>query len=166
MIIRKAKVEDIESIQKLIRQAFTLYQNSLKKGTDVVALHETPQDVERDIREHTVYVAENNGVILGTIRYKFLSPHLAYIYRFGVEPSEHNAGIGTKLLNYVLEECKAQDIYAVALHTNAKYFKLARYYYGCEFYVHSTTTDHGYIRALFVKELSPTPTDLSPAFSL
>ena len=40
---------------------------------------------------------------------------------------------------------------------------LARYYYGKGFYVHSTTTDHGYIRALFVKELKHTPVDLTPA---
>ena len=55
---------------------------------------------------------------------------------------------------------------AIALHTNSKYYKLARYYYGKQFYVHSTSFDRGYVRALFVLELSEGGVDLSPAFLL
>ena len=64
-----------------------------------------------------------------------------------------------------IEECLLADFAAIAQHNNTKYYKLARYYYGKGFYVHSTTTDHGYIRALFVKELKHTPVDLTPAFA-
>ena len=69
-------------------------------------------------------------------------------------------------MDAVISDCKNDGIKAIALHTNSRYYKLARYYYGKRFFVHSTSTDKGYIRALFVKELSDESCDVSPAFGL
>ena len=89
---------------------------------------------------------------------------MAYIYRFAVSTESSGTGVGSALLAYAIEECEEMGVKAIALHTNTKYFKLARYYYGKDFFVHSTTFDRGYIRALFVKELSNEPYDITPAF--
>lgn len=166
MIIRSAVPADSGAILKVTREAFTLYHDELHADYVVGGLVETEEDILSDIKNHHVYVAEIDGKIVGSIRFTELTPDLAYIYRFGVSPEINNTGIGSHLLSAVIEECRKEHFKAIALHTNARYYKLARYYYGKHFYVHSTTTDKGYIRALFVLELSgDTDYDISPAFA-
>ncbi|MCL2796893.1 MAG: GNAT family N-acetyltransferase, partial [Firmicutes bacterium] len=163
--IRKAVVADAKQVNLLTKQAFRLYQEELHSGAPVHALTETDIDILDDIMHHTVYVAEEEGKILGAIRYCRLSASVAYIYRFAVEPEINNLGIGSDLLARVVSDCEAANFTAITLHTNTKYYRLARYYYGKQFFVHSTDASKGYIRALFVKELrQDVPYDLSPAF--
>jgi N-acetylglutamate synthase-like GNAT family acetyltransferase len=111
------------------------------------------EDIYKEMDQKMVYIATNNGIVLGSIRLEFVTPELGYISRFAVNPNEHNQGVGAGLLQKAIDKCRANDIIKVALHTNSKYYKLARYYYGKGFYVHSTTFDRGYIRALFIKDL-------------
>ena len=69
------------------------------------------------------------------------------------------------MLDAAIAYAKDNGAKAIALHTNSKYYRLARYYYGKQFYVHSTSFDRGYVRALFVLELTDDcGVDLSPAF--
>lgn len=164
MNIRKAQVADSKDILSVTRQAFTQYHDELHADYVVGGLVETEQDIIDDINNNYVYVAEIDGVIVGSIRFQKLTDELAYIYRFGVSPSINNTGIGSHLLSKVIDKCKHENYKAIALHTNARYYKLARYYYGKHFYVHSTSNDKGYIRALFVLELSEGEYDISPAF--
>ena len=161
--IIKATDQNVADILRITKLAFTVYRNELPADIPVKALYETEADVLNDIRTNRVFLAKKDNRVLGCIRIKALSPDLAYIYRFSVDPDEQNAGVGSDLIETAIEECLLADFAAIALHTNTKYYKLARYYYGKGFYVHSTTTDHGYIRALFVKELKHTPVDLTPA---
>lgn len=163
--IFKATSEHVADILRITRLAFTVYRNELPENIPVKALYETEADVLEDIRTNWVFLAKKDNRVLGCIRVKALSPDLAYIYRFSVDPDEQNIGVGSDLIEYAIEECLLGNFAAIALHTNTKYYKLARYYYGKGFYVHSTTTDHGYIRALFVKELKHLPVDLSPALA-
>lgn len=160
-----ANPNDIQGIGAITKQAFRLYSNELDANIPVAALSETDADILRDIKSHHVLVAKSYGKILGCLRFEKLTQDLAYIYRFSVDPDEQNAGAGSILLDYALRECKNLGCKAVCLHTNTKYYKLARYYYGKQFYVHSTTDSKGYIRALFVKEFdSSINVDLSTAF--
>lgn len=162
--IETAKLCDSKAIDDILKRAFLLYRDALHSASPVKALSENEESIKFDIENHHVYVAKEDGVILGSIRYKLLSDSLAYIYRFGVNPDINNTGIGSDLLKKVIDECETVGITAIALHTNSKYYKLARYYYGKQFFVHSTSTEKGYIRALFIKELKDIPYDLSPAF--
>jgi len=163
--ITKAQLSDVKDIHKITLTAFEVYQHELHSDVSLKALTESEEDIIFDINNHNVYVAKQNGKILGSIRIQKLTEDLAYIYRFSVHPDEHNAGIGTELIEYAIKECERMDFSTIALHTNAKYFKLARYYYGKMFYVHSTNTDKGYIRALFVKELKDKKVDLTKALN-
>ncbi|HEY8443401.1 MAG TPA: GNAT family N-acetyltransferase [Clostridia bacterium] len=165
--IKRAQIQDSEWIYELTKKAFTVYQNALGEAHFVSpALLETLDDVKNDIVNHNVFAAFMDGKPVGSIRFKSLSDKLAYIYRFGVDPELNNNGVGSALINAVIDECAKNGYKAIALHTNAKYYKLAKYYYGREFYVHSTDFSKGYIRALFVKDLNGGDVDLTPAMKL
>lgn len=162
---RTANPADASEINEVTRKAFKLYADEVGANINVKALHETEQSVLDDIAAHKVFVAEDeSGKILGSVRIKSLSGELAYLYRFGVKPSVRNGGVGSGLLQAAIDYCAERGFTAIALHTNAKYYNLARYYYGKRFYVHSTSTEKGYIRALFVKELQNKNFDISPAY--
>lgn len=161
---RRAAVQDAAAINDITHRAFLLYAEELDNNTPVKALQESVQTVQNDIEKHAVFVAEEDGVLMGSLRIKQIGKDLAYLYRFGVDPHVRNAGVGSALLQAAIDYCTDRDFAAIVLHTNAKYYKLARYYYGKKFYVHSTSDKKGYIRALFVKELAPRPFDISPAF--
>lgn len=167
--IKKAQISDAIKILELTHKAFLVYQNALDEPVSfykVPALNEKIDNVLYDIKNNNVFLAFLDDKFVGSIRFKFLSDNLAYIYRFGVDPELNNNGVGSELINYVIEECTKKGYKAIALHTNSKYYKLAKYYYGREFYVHSTDFSKGYIRALFVKDLNGGNIDLSPAFKL
>lgn len=166
LAIRRAVPDDTAEVLRITKESFTPYQEELHVDYEVKALKETIESTLNDIRENAVFVIERFGKICGAIRIKKLSDDLWYIYRFGVTPETSNGGLGSALLDAAIEYAKQNGAKAIALHTNAKYYKLARYYYGKQFYVHSTTLDRGYIRALFVLDLSSGDVDLSPAFSM
>ncbi|MDR0856662.1 MAG: GNAT family N-acetyltransferase [Clostridiales bacterium] len=155
-LIRRATAVDAPQVLSLTHRAFVAYKASISADVQLKALTEQLWDVESDITDNHVLVAFQDDVLVGSIRFSLLSPDVAYIYRFGVDPDSKNGGIGTNLLGAAVDEIKALGAKAVTLHTNAKYYTLARYYYGKEFYVHSTDASKGYIRAFFVKELYDT----------
>lgn len=163
MKIIPATLKHAKQINLITLKSFEVYKNHLTSGVKVSALTEKVEDVINDIKNHTVFVAVKHSNIIGSIRIEKLTDDLAYIYRFAVSPEVSGGGVGSALLEYAIEECEELGVKAIALHTNTKYFKLARYYYGKDFFVHSTTFDRGYIRALFIKELSDMPYDITPA---
>jgi len=177
--IRQATINDASAVLDITRRAFEIYRQSLDSAAPVAALSETAEQVKADIKSGRVFVIAETPChcerreaipckekLLGTIRYELLSPDLAYIYRFGVDPEVANGGVGSDLLSYCIDRIKQEGCKAAALHTNSRYFKLARYYYGKDFFVHSTDNSMGYIRALFVKQFDhDTDADVSPAFN-
>lgn len=163
MKIIPAKIAQAKEINQITLTAFKQYKGQLNDDVSVKALQESVEDVENDINNHIVLVALKHGNIIGSIRIEKLTEDLAYIYRFSVAPELNGNGVGSALLSYAIEECEEMGVKAISLHTNTKYFKLARYYYGKDFFVHSTTFDRGYIRALFIKELSTESYDLTLA---
>jgi len=166
MRIIKAEQKHAQELLEITKLAFEDYKKELGPTVEVKALKEKLSDVEYDIDHNEVYVALSNKKLIGGIRVKKLSDELAYIYRFAVEKDATGQGVGSNLLAHAIEECIESGYSAIALHTNTKYFKLAKYYYGKNFFVHSTNTDRGYIRALFIKELNENPYDITPAFDI
>lgn len=165
LAIRRATEKDVDAVLRVTKESFSLYQEDLHVTYEVKALKETPSSTLYDIKNNAVFVVERFGELVGAIRIKKLSDDLWYIYRFGVSPKITNIGLGSSLLDAAIHFAHENGAKAVALHTNSKYYRLARYYYGKEFYVHSTTFDRGYVRALFVLELDNNAgVDLSPAF--
>ncbi len=158
--------DDATDIMDILHAAFRSYVAELD-GVDVElhALTETVDDILADIKDNAVFVAvSDKKKLLGTIRVKALNDDLAYIYRFGVLPEIKNIGVGSRLMAAACDYCSERKFKAIALHTNARFYTLARYYYGKRFFVHSTDDSKGYIRALFIKELSDDKSyDITPA---
>lgn len=151
-IIRKATIEDAPSIVVIMQEAFKKYMQDTGLSGTMDALTESLQNVEADILEKEVYIALIDNSPVGTIRIKLLPDKTAYISRFGVRLDYHNIGIGKSLMNLADKIMRSQGIKRVSLHTASKYRDLIRFYYGRGFYIESTSTDRGYIRALLVKE--------------
>ncbi|QNU67511.1 GNAT family N-acetyltransferase [Ruminiclostridium herbifermentans] len=151
-IIRKATIEDAPAILTIMQESFKKYMQDTGLSGTMEALSESIEEIEADILEKEVYIAiiDNNPV--GTIRIKILPDNTAYISRFGVMLNYHNIGIGKSLINLVDKVLISKGVKKVSLHTASKYRDLIRFYYGRGFYIESTSTDRGYIRALLVKE--------------
>lgn len=164
LAIRQAIAQDAAAVLKVTKESFSLYQEELNVNYEVKALKETLESTLNDINNHAVFVVERFGEMCGSIRIRKLSDDLWYIYRFGVSPKITNSGLGSALLDAAVSYAQRNGAKSITLHSNSKYYRLARYYYGKQFYVHSTTFDRGYVRALFVLDLTDGGVDLSPAF--
>lgn len=149
--VRKATLEDTDSIIKITQQAFSKYIE-IAGLKDTAALHETREQVENDIVDKLVYVAYIDDVVVGSLRVECVNKDTAYLSRFGVSAEYQNLGIGKSMMGVFDMEMKKMGIKRVVLHTAAKAAPLVRFYYGRGFYVHSTTFCKGYIRALLCKD--------------
>ena len=149
--VRKATLDDTESIMKITQQAFKKYIE-VAGIEDTAALHETKEQVEYDILHKNVYVAYIDDVVVGSVRMEQINEHTAYLSRFGVSDEYQNLGIGKSIMAVFDAEMRRRGIKRVVLHTAAKAFPLVRFYYGRGFYIYSTTTCKGYIRALMCKD--------------
>ncbi|HOV69717.1 MAG TPA: GNAT family N-acetyltransferase [Clostridia bacterium] len=157
IVIRAAKEEDIPEILEIIKDAFTRYANELKMPERVMALKENEQILADEMKKKRVLVCVTNGIISGTIRYEILPNNIAYISRFGVRADMQKNGVGQALIEAITDECISKNVLAIALHTSSKMKNLIRFYYKHDFYIHSTSFDRGYVRALLIKEMQPVP---------
>lgn len=151
-IIRKATIEDAPAILKIMRESFKKYMQDTGLSGTMEALTESLENIEADILGKEVYIAIIDDNPVGTIRIKILPDNTAYISRFGVMLDYHNIGIGKSLMNLADKVLISKGVKRVSLHTASKYRDLIRFYYGRGFYIESTSTDRGYIRALLVKD--------------
>ncbi len=151
-IIRKAETKDAQSIKAIIDGAFRKYREDVGITTPLDALQETLSDIEKDILSIDVFIAFIDNVPVGTIRVRMQDDRTAYISRFGVMPGCHNIGIGKALMNLVDKLLLSRDVKKTYLHTASAYKDLVRFYYERGYYIESTSTDRGYVRALMVKE--------------
>ena len=154
LVVRKATWTDVPAIHEITQIAFQKYANELGMPEQVSALSETEEMIYQDLQTKTILIAFLNGEPVGSIRYEIIDGHIGYITRFGVRPDIHNKGIGRALISAVEEDAKQKGVTLLTLHTASKITHLIRFYYGMGFYILSTSTDRGYVRALLCKELS------------
>ena len=151
--VRKATRKDVLAVSEITAEAFHKYALELEMPQLVGALRETPKDVLSDITHKRVYIGLLNGEPVGSIRFEVLDSGVGYISRFGVKLIAQGCGIGHALMEAVEEKSRHLGLKALTLHTSSRMIGLVRFYYGSEFYVHSTSNARGYIRALMVREL-------------
>ncbi len=149
--VRRATLDDTDSILEITHKAFQKYIE-VAGITDTAALHETKEQIEKDIEEKLVYVAYIDNEVVGSVRAEVINADTAYLSRFGVSDAYQNLGIGKSIMGVFDKEMKKLGIKRVLLHTASKAFPLVRFYYGRGFYVYSTTTCKGYIRVLMCKD--------------
>ncbi len=149
--IREAVASDATQIHSVLAVSFGDYYTML--GITPPAISETIDDIKVDIERKNVLVARASSTLtVGTVRYHMID-NVCYISRFGILPNWQAGGTGEKLFLEVEKRAKQLGAAAIMLHTASKLSKQVRYYYGQGFFIHSTETSKGYIRALFIKEL-------------
>ncbi len=155
LTIRKATAADIPTILDITQEAFHKYafDAGIQQQTMIHALHETEEDIAEQLQSKTILLGEFDGQVLGSIRFEMFPSGVTYFSRLGVKLVAQSYGMGSALVNAVVDFSAEQGQRAVALHTNAKMYSLVRFYYGKGFYVHSTSIDRGYVRALLVREI-------------
>lgn len=153
IVVRPARFDDVPAILEITQEAFHKYAFDLGNNYPVKALHETEATIVEQMEQKHILIGELDGSPVGSIRYEFIHGDVAYISRFGVKLVAQSCGMGGALVNRVVRNCLEKNKRAIALHTCAKMYSLIRFYYGKGFFIHSTTTDRGYLRALLVKEL-------------
>jgi len=162
VIIKKATIDDIPSIHKITIEAFQKYALDLGLPDQVKALKETYESIEKDLKNKIVLVAWIQDEPAGTIRCEILPPgNVGYISRFSVRPQAQGMGVGRALLSAIEKEAVERRVSLLTLHTASKMTSLVRFYYGMDYYIDSTTTDRGYIRAYLCKELKASNKALS-----
>ncbi|MDF2892029.1 MAG: N-acetyltransferase [Clostridia bacterium] len=152
LVVRKAVNEDIPQIQELSKQAFGMYAEGAGIAAIVGELNETYEYLNVEINNKLIFVAELDGMIVGSVRVEVYDDKTAYLSRFGVKGEYQSKGIGQILMNEVDNSMKKLGIYKLYLHTASRMLSLVRFYYGRGFYIESTTKNKGYIRALLCKE--------------
>jgi len=151
-IIRRATENDASSIKEVMSESFKKYMLDTGMHGSMEALDESIEDITADIRDKFVYIAFVDEHPVGSIRISLNPNKTAYISRFGVRSGYRSIGIGRSFMNLSDKLLKSQGIQRVMLHTASKYTELIRFYYGCGFYIESTSTDRGYIRARLIKD--------------
>lgn len=148
--VKKAKPEDAHDIKNILNEAFTKYMIDTGLSGSMEALEETEEQIVHAINTTEVFIAHVNNIPVGTIRFE-REGEKAHISRFGVRLKYHNIGIGKSLMNLIDAEMKALGIKNAYLYSASAYTDLIRFYYSRGFYIESTSTDRGYIRAKLVK---------------
>lgn len=149
--IRPANYDDIPSIMNIIGEAFKKYKE-MANIEYVDALHETYEDVKKDIDTKLVLIALSNDEPVGTVRVEIRPDRTAVLTRFAVKVSNQNAGIGKQIMNLVDSIMIRKNVKNIHLYTGSKVTPLIRFYYGRGFYIESTDTSRGYVRAKLVKD--------------
>jgi len=162
-IIRAAQKKDIPRLVEILHAAFTKYQKDLHVPAKVSALSENEEILLNEIESKRVLLIETDGEILGSVRYGSLKGNIAYLSRFGVDPKIHKNGVGQELIEFVIAECREKKFSAIALHTCSTMKHLIKFYYSNDFYIHSTSFDRGYIRALLLHDIEKGPYELTEA---
>lgn len=149
--VRFAEKKDIPGIMEITREAFARYKETTG-ASRLEALEETAEDIGRDIENKLVLIAMSDGESVGCVRVELMSDGMAYLTRFAVRVTSQNNGIGKAMMNHVDKLMKKNGIKRISLYTASKATALMRFYYGRGFYVESTDTVRGYIRAKLVKD--------------
>ena len=148
--VRKAKPADAKAVISILQEAFTKYMEDTGLTGSMEALDETLDETIAAIESTEVFIAYVNDIPVGTIRFE-IEGDIAHICRFGVRLDYHNIGIGKSLMNLIDAEIREMGIKKAYLYSASVYTDLIRFYYGRGFYVESTSTDRGYVRAKLVK---------------
>lgn len=154
--VRRANLSDVDSIAEITADAFLKYIK-LAGIEDTPALHETKEQIIKDIETKMVYVAYIKNQVVGSVRIEILDEDTAYLSRFGVSMKYQNLGIGKSMMNALDIDLAEMNIKEVILHTASKATSLVRFYYNRGFYVDEVSKDKGYIRLLMKKDVPMLP---------
>ena len=153
VMVRPATKEDVPAIRQIMQEAFSFY--AMKVGISspgsVQALEETCADIEKQLEEKVIFVAEVDGMVAGSVRLELMSDGSVYFSRFGVLEVFKGKKIGDELMAAVDTYMVENGYERLMLHTAASLLSLIRFYYSKGFVIVSSDAPRGYTRALLCK---------------
>ena len=132
MILRKAAVSDLDSVEQSYQEHFA---HEKKYGAYTVfqeGIYPTRKVAEEALQNESLYVYEEDGIILGSIildehqpdEYKKIdwpskasNDKVKVIHLVMVRPGVSGKGVGTSLVNYAIDRARQQSCLAVRLDT-------------------------------------------------
>jgi predicted N-acetyltransferase YhbS len=153
VMVRLATKEDVPAIRQIMQEAFSFYAMKVGITTPgaVQALEESCADIEKQLDEKLVYVAECDGVVAGSVRLEVMSDGTVYFSRFGVLDAYKGQNIGDQLMEAVDNFMLYNGYECLSLHTAASLLSLIRFYYAKGFVIVSSDAPRGYTRAMLCK---------------
>ncbi|MGD9818537.1 MAG: GNAT family N-acetyltransferase, partial [Desulfomonilaceae bacterium] len=106
-MIRKAKLEDVKTIHKIIGEQARFGHVLARAMTDLYS----------QIRDFTVCVNDESGEIVGCGALKIVWEDLAEIRSVAVQSSFQNAGLGSQLIEALINEANSMGIKRVFVLT-------------------------------------------------
>ena len=124
MIIKRAKVSDLEEILSLQKMAYKS-EAEIYNDYSIPPLSQTLDEIKDEFKSSIFLKAVENGRIIGSVRGTQLNSKTCYIGRLIVHPDFQNHGIGTKLMEEIekiFNECKRFKL--ITGHKSEKNIKL------------------------------------------
>jgi len=127
-MIRKAVLEDLKAISKIIKE--TIVEMHSYNNYQWDESYPKEKDFINDIENGDLFVAERDGILVGFVCVNKIEPieydglnwslneAVMVVHRMAVNPSSRRSGIGTELMNFADE---------LALKNNIRYLKTDTY---------------------------------------
>ncbi|MDP5275781.1 GNAT family N-acetyltransferase [Chengkuizengella axinellae] len=148
-MIKKVEFNDLKEILQLQKLA---YQSEafLYNDFTIPPLMETIEEITQQYNRHTIFKAEQNGKIIGSIRgYKI--DNTGYIGRIIVQPDHQNQGIGTRLIQEIEQHFKTCNRFE--LFTGHKSFKNIYLYEKLGYKKCKVIEEHERLHLVFLEKL-------------
>lgn len=149
MNFRKGTQADIESLTKLYKELVDYLQGTFNYPGWIKDVYPIRQDAENGVSSHTLYVAEEDDQIAGTIILNHKSEpayhpvkwnieaddnQIFVVHTFAVHPSFLKAGVGTQLLSFAEKLAQKEKLRAIRLDVFEKNFPAIALYEKCGFH--------------------------------
>lgn len=140
-LLRPAQMEDFEELNRIARQVCQLHASW---GSGMVVDYPYPMDYYTEvIGENKLYVAEQDGKILGYIFFYFWTAggpaaatrKMVSIDDIGVEETLRNRGIGQRMLADLCELARAEGCAALNLYVDAPNENAIAFYQKCGLHI-------------------------------
>lgn len=134
-MIRKAKINDIEEIEKIFTEILLYEQNHTAYTVWKKGVYPTRQVAENALSEGSLYVMEESGKICASMIINQNAPEeynavdwksgalpsdVFIIHLLCVRPSEAGRGVGKEMVKFVIEEAKRRNLKAIRLDTGSQ----------------------------------------------
>ncbi|KAL7937192.1 acyl-CoA N-acyltransferase [Trichoderma chlorosporum] len=157
--IRRATSDDVPSIQAMVNASYSKYIERIGKPPAPMAA-----DYNELLNTREIYVLESSsdddrmGKIVGSIVLGVdVEAEAVMVNNLVVEPAAQGRGYGRVLMDFAEDVAREREIGAVALFTNVKMYENMGLYAKLGFVETGRTTEDGYERVYFRKELSRLP---------
>ena len=146
IIIRKATEKDLSAVQRIIKQAFSVYLPRMGKKPFPML-----DDYAAHITNDSLYVLEVAGEIRGAITLIVLKNGNLSLENLGVHPEWQKRGYGKKLIRFAESEAKKRKCPALELYTNEVMGENIVWYQRLGYKIIKRGEDQGYMRVYFIK---------------